>query len=41
MFFVKWDDSLTPKVVSEKRKTLEEWLRIKTKNKNVIVRIEG
>jgi uncharacterized hydrophobic protein (TIGR00271 family) len=40
MFFVKWDDSLAPKEVSEKRKILEEWLRIKTKNKNVIVRIE-
>jgi uncharacterized hydrophobic protein (TIGR00271 family) len=41
MFFIKWDDSLKPSVILEKRKTLEEWLRVKTKNKNVIVRIEG
>lgn len=39
-FFVKWNHEVNPNLVIEKKKTLENWLRIKTNNNNVLVKVE-
>ena len=39
-FFVKWKANITSEMTIEKKKTLENWLRVKTNNNNVLVKIE-
>lgn len=39
-FFVKWNSELSSEIILEKKKTLENWLKIKTNNKNVLVKVE-
>lgn len=39
-FFVKWKATATSEMRIEKKKILENWLRVKTNNNNVLVKIE-